>query len=93
MIRILINTYLNYQASHCGITYVCGLTLAIMGRLPWKRVPGYWIAQYLAAFVSSAVVFGVYYGKYLHLQFVFLNTCNFLSILSYDHVILRKPHI
>ena len=39
------------------------LYIALMGRLPWKRLPGYWMAQYLGAFVSSAVVFGVYYGN------------------------------
>ena len=37
--------------------------LAIMGRLPLKRLLGYWIAQYLGAFVSSAVVFGIYHGN------------------------------
>lgn len=54
-------------------------SVALMGRLPWKRLPGYWIAQYLAAFVSSAVVFGVYYGNII--TNIFVNQIIIYSII------------
>lgn len=38
------------------------LAFAVVGRLPWKKVPVYWMAQMLGAFVASACVYGVYYG-------------------------------
>lgn len=49
-----------------------------MGRLPWRRLPGYWIAQYLGAFVSSVVVFGVYYGN------TFICVCCVLLHVKYE---------
>ena len=39
------------------------LAFAVTGRLPWKKVPVYVLAQMLGAFVASVVLFGVYYGK------------------------------
>lgn len=38
------------------------LAFAIVRRLPWIKVPVYWAAQMLGAFVASACVYGVYYG-------------------------------
>lgn len=37
------------------------LTTGILGRHPLIKIPVYWLAQYLGAFVASACVFGVYY--------------------------------
>ncbi|XP_065905525.1 aquaporin-10-like [Dysidea avara] len=37
------------------------LAMVVLRRLSWKKIIGYWIAQYLAAFLSSAIVFGIYY--------------------------------
>ena len=39
------------------------LAFAVVRRLPWKKVPVYWAAQMLGAFVASVCVYGVYYGK------------------------------
>ena len=39
------------------------LAFAAAKRLPWKKVPVYWTAQLLGAFVASACVYGVYYGE------------------------------
>lgn len=39
------------------------LAFAVVRRLPWRNVPVYWTAQILGAFVASACVYGVYYGK------------------------------
>ncbi|KAI9564579.1 hypothetical protein GHT06_008319 [Daphnia sinensis] len=35
--------------------------LACTGKVPWRKVPAYWAAQYLGAFAATSCVFGVYY--------------------------------
>ena len=40
------------------------LAFAVVRRLPWVKVPVYWAAQMLGAFVASACVYGVYHGKF-----------------------------
>lgn len=39
------------------------LAFAVVRRLEWIKVPVYWLAQLLGAFIASAVVYGIYYGK------------------------------
>lgn len=39
------------------------LASAFVRRLDWIKVPVYCIAQFFGAFIASAVVYGVYYGK------------------------------
>lgn len=39
------------------------ITMATIGRFPWKKVPFYIIAQFLGAFMAAACVFGVYHGE------------------------------
>lgn len=41
------------------------VAVAILGKMKWKKVPIYCLAQYLACFVASACVYGIYYGKKL----------------------------
>ena len=47
------------------------LAFAVVQRLPWIKVPVYWAAQMLGAFVASACCYGVYYGT-VFLYFMFL---------------------
>jgi len=37
------------------------LAMAIGKQLPWKKVPIYFLAQYLGAFTAASVVYGLYY--------------------------------
>ena len=39
------------------------LAMAIGKKLSWKKVPVYFLAQYMGAFVAAAVVYLVYFGK------------------------------
>ena len=39
------------------------LASAVVRRLDWVKVPVYCIAQFFGAFIASAVVYGIYYGK------------------------------
>lgn len=38
------------------------LALALLGKFPWRKVPVFMLAQYLGAFVGSAIVYCVYIG-------------------------------
>jgi MIP family channel proteins len=37
------------------------LSMALIGRLKWIKVPVYWLAQYVGAFVASATIYAVYH--------------------------------
>ena len=37
--------------------------MTILGRLTWFKLFVYMFAQYLGAFVASACIYGVYYGR------------------------------
>jgi len=39
--------------------------MAVVGRLQWKKVPVYWLAQYIGAFLGAACIYLVYYGPLL----------------------------
>jgi MIP family channel proteins len=39
------------------------LAFALVGKASLKRVPFYWLAQYLGAFIGSLLVFGIYYER------------------------------
>ena len=63
------------------------LAFAVVRRLPWKKVPVYWAAQMLGAFVASACVYGVYYGrlsttKIMHSKMVGYNKADTTKIID-----------
>ena len=59
----------------------------VIRKLSWKKILGYWIAQYLAAFISSAVVFGIYYGKLCY-SIAHALQCDINQFLSTAYIIL-----
>jgi len=72
-----LNTFLQIQIAHlCALTFgifisggISGghinpavtLAMAIIGRLNWGKVPFYVSAQFLGAFLSAPIIYGVYY--------------------------------
>jgi glycerol uptake facilitator-like aquaporin len=40
------------------------MALTLARDFPWKRLPVYWIAQYLGALAASGTALGIYYGKF-----------------------------
>lgn len=38
------------------------MALAFARDFPWKKLPIYWLAQYLGSLAASATVLGIYYG-------------------------------
>lgn len=70
---------LMWLGAHCNPAF--SLLFALRGILPWKKLPTYWLAQYLGAFAGSAVALGVYWGTFItfsrfsvHLYNIFLST-------------------
>jgi len=45
------------------------LAFAVTKKFPWRKVPFYFLGQYLGALLASVVVYFVYYGKF------FTDTC------------------
>lgn len=57
------------------------LAFAFVRRFEWIKVPVYCIAQLFGAFLASAVVYGIYYGRAPHILVsisVMLTCRNFL---------------
>lgn len=40
------------------------LALALTKKISWKKIPVYWLAQYLGALAASATVLGIYKGNF-----------------------------
>ena len=57
------------------------LAFAFVRRLDWIKVPVYCIAQLFGAFLASAVVYGIYYGRTLH-NFWYLFLSRYLQKIS-----------
>ena len=39
------------------------VTMAVLKKLEWKKVPVYILAQHLGAFLASVVLYGIYYNE------------------------------
>ena len=52
-----------FQGGHVNPAMTLGM--AAVGRVRWIKVPVYWLAQYLGAFIGAACVYLVYYGLFL----------------------------
>ena len=54
-----------YKTAFSGghINPAVSLTMAVLHRISWVQFIVYSLAQYLGAFVASATVYGVYYGR------------------------------
>jgi len=40
------------------------LTMAVIGKLKWYKVPIYWSAQYIGAFLAAPTVYLLYIGRF-----------------------------
>lgn len=47
------------------------LAMAIGKKLAWRKVPIYFLAQYLGSFAAAVIVYSVYFGNQNHDPFSF----------------------
>ncbi|XP_065656975.1 aquaporin-9 isoform X2 [Hydra vulgaris] len=59
-IGVMFGLYWSSGVSGGHINPAVTLALAVTKRFPWKKLPLYWFAQSLGAFIASAIIFGVY---------------------------------
>ena len=57
----ILGLLLSCRVSGGHINPAVTVALATLGKFPWRKVPHYLAAQYLGAFIASAVVFLVYW--------------------------------
>jgi len=60
LIRLTHDPVITFSGGH--VNPAMTLAMAVAGRLQWIKVPVYWLAQYIGAFVGAACVYLVYYG-------------------------------
>jgi glycerol uptake facilitator-like aquaporin len=62
-IGVMMGVYISGGISGGHLNPAVTLALAITKKFPWRKVPAYFIGQYLGAFFASVVVYFVYWGK------------------------------
>ncbi|KAE8908668.1 hypothetical protein PF007_g20262 [Phytophthora fragariae] len=48
---------------NCAVTFAVTFAHAVYDRLPWWKLPGYWISQVVGAFVGAAAIYLLNYQK------------------------------
>ena len=64
-LAVTMGIYVSGTISGAHLNPAVTLSLAATGRFPWHKCLHYIIAQFAGAFVGAALVFGVYYSKWL----------------------------
>ena len=61
------SVYGNYFILLLGghINPAVSFAMTLLGRLPWRQLPFYWVGQTIGAFLASSVAYGMYYGNIL----------------------------
>ncbi len=61
-LAVMLGIYVAGAISGAHINPAVTLGFAATGRFPWRKVPSYWGAQILGAFVAAAILYFVYQG-------------------------------
>ncbi|XP_072326816.1 aquaporin-9b [Scyliorhinus torazame] len=62
---LTIAVYATIGVSGAHLNPAISLSMCVLGRLQWLKLPVYCIAQFIGAFVGSATVFGLYYDAFM----------------------------
>jgi MIP family channel proteins len=65
-LAVTMGVYVAAGISGAHLNPAVTLALAVHRRFPWKKVPAYWFAQFMGAFIASVVVYVVYYEAIHH---------------------------
>ncbi|XP_065656976.1 aquaporin-9 isoform X2 [Hydra vulgaris] len=60
-IGIMMGLYWSAGISGGHLNPAVTLAMSITKRLPWRKLPVYWLAQSIGAFIASAIVYGIYF--------------------------------
>ena len=63
-LAVTMGVYVSAGISGGHLNPAVTLAMAISGKLKWKKVPIYMIAQYVGAFLGALFVYLIYYGKF-----------------------------
>ena len=62
-IGVMMGVYTTLSISGGHLNPAVTLALAAVGKVEWRKVPAYFLGQYLGAFLGSAAIFLIYLGK------------------------------
>ena len=64
-LAVTMGIYISGTISGAHLNPAVTLSLAVTGRFPWHKCLHYVIAQFAGAFAGAALVFGVFYAKWM----------------------------
>ncbi|MBB6098382.1 glycerol uptake facilitator protein [Deinobacterium chartae] len=76
---VIMGIYIAGTVSGAHLNPAVTIALAATGRFPWAKAPAYIIAQVLGAFLGAAIVFAVYYAKWIQVDPTLSNTAGVFS--------------
>lgn len=73
-LAVIFGIYASGKISGAHLNPAVTLALAVTGRFQWSKVWYYIVAQMIGFFIGAAIVFAVYYGKWIEVDPNFENT-------------------
>ena len=73
-LAVTFGIYVSGKISGAHLNPAVTLGLAVTSRFPWSKVWYYILAQMIGCFIGAAIVFAVYYGKWIEVDPTFSNT-------------------
>ena len=67
-IGVMMGVYISGGISGGHLNPAVTLALAVTKKFPWRKVPTYFLGQYLGSFFASVVVYFVYWGMSSYLS-------------------------
>lgn len=77
-LAVTFGIYISGSISGAHLNPAVTIAMAATNRIPWTKVPHYILAQFLGSFCATALVFAVYYPKWITMDAKFDHTANVL---------------
>ena len=59
----MMGAYVSFGVSGGHLNPAVSVAMAVSRKLSWKKVPVYFVGQYIGAFLGAVFVYLIYYGK------------------------------
>ena len=92
-VAVMLGVFVSGGVSGGHLNPAVTLAMALRKKLEWKKVPVYFLAQYLGAFLGAALVYFVYYGKTSYPPFLLskcTKTSDFLISSQWINFLLKS---